>query len=169
MLTPKEKEIVNQYVDEYIDGLRMDVIVLERTRFISEESSSTIAVIDKDFLLDSSQEYEVFFRNPVEDYFFIPKTVDYYEVQTVLEFDRQNGFEITNLIDVGVLRSESVPLNDHRLTDDCLSKLIAHMCFDIRYQKWYPEVKTVIDAFFIDPTNQESSMLKNKIGRLLGL
>ena len=46
MLTPKEKEIVNQYVDEYIDGLRMDVIVLERTRFISEESSSTIEVID---------------------------------------------------------------------------------------------------------------------------
>ena len=76
MLTPKEKEIVNQYVNEYIDGLRMDVIVLERTRFISEESSSTIAVIDKDFLLDRSQEYEVFFRNPVEDYFFIPKNLD---------------------------------------------------------------------------------------------
>jgi hypothetical protein len=156
MLTPKEKEIVNQYVNEYIDGLRMDVIVLERTRFISEESSSRIVILDKDFLLDSSQEYEVFFRNPVENYLFIPKKVDYYESQMILAFDRQNGFEITDFIDVGVIRSESVPLIDQRLTDDCLSNLIGHMCFDPAYQKSFPEVKTMIDQFFFDTSDPES-------------
>jgi hypothetical protein len=168
MLTPIEEEIVNQSVNEYIDGLRMDVIVLESTRAISEESSSRIVVIDKDFLLDCSVRYEVFFRNPVENYLFIPKIVDYYESKMILAFDRQNGFEITDFIDLGVIRSESVPLIDQRLTDDCLSNLIGHMCFDPAYQKLFPEVKTMIDQFFFDTSNPESSMLKNRIRKFLG-
>jgi hypothetical protein len=74
----------------------------------------------------------------------------------ILAFDRQNGFEITDFIDVGVIRSESVPLIDQRLTDDCLSNLIGHMCFDPAYQKSFPEVKTMIDQFFFDTSDPES-------------
>jgi hypothetical protein len=42
MLRELKKEIVEQYVNEYIDGLRMDVIVLARNRVISAQSAPRI-------------------------------------------------------------------------------------------------------------------------------
>jgi len=68
-----EEEIVSKYVDEYIDGLRMDVIGLDGSRVITEQSDSRIVIVDKDFLIDKSKEYEVVLRNPVEDYFLFQK------------------------------------------------------------------------------------------------
>jgi hypothetical protein len=169
MLTNIEEEIVSKYVDEYIDGLRMDVDIFDGTRVITEQSDSKIVIVDKDFLIDKSREYEVLLRNPVEDYFFIPKEIDYYETKIVLEFDRKDGFKITDFIDAGVIDSYSVAIDDPSVTDNCLNNLLRYMCFDIHYQKLYPEVKIVIDEYFSNPDNQDSIMLKKRIGNFLGI
>ena len=169
MLTKIEEEIVSKYVDEYIDGLRMDVAIFDRTRVITEQSDSRIVIVDIDFLIDKSREYEVLLRNPVEDYFFIPKEIDYYETQIDLEFNRNNGFKITDFIDAGVVNSDSVSIDDPSVTDKCLSNLLRYMCFDIHYQKLYPEVKIAIDEYFSNPDNQDSIMLKKRIGNFLGI
>lgn len=169
MLNKIEEEIVSKYVDEYIDGLRMDVVVLDGTRVITEQSDSRIVIVDKDFLIDNSREYEVFLRNPVEEYFFIPKEIDYYETQIDLEFNRKDGFKITNFIDAGVIDSDSVSIADPSVTDNCLSNLVSHMCFDNRYQKLFPEVKIAIDEYFFNTDNSDSMMLKKRIGIFLGI
>ena len=169
MLTKIEEEIVSKYVDEYIDGLRMDVVIFDGTRVITEQSNSRIVIVDKDFLIDNSREHEVFLRNPIEDYFFIPKEIEYYETQIVLEFNRNDCFKITNLIDAGVVESDSVPIDDPSVTDNCLSNLVSHMCFDISYQKLCPEVKVAIDEYFSNLKNPDSMMLKKRIGIFLGI
>ena len=169
MLTKIEEQIVSKYVDEFIDGLRLDVVVFDGTRVITEQLSSKIIIVDQDFLIDNSREYEVFLRNPVEDYFFIPKEIDYYETKIVLEFDRKDSFKITNFIDVGVSDSYSVAIDDPSVTDNCLSNLLRYMCFDISYQKIYPEVKIAIDEYFSNTENQDSMLLKKRIGDFLGI
>jgi hypothetical protein len=100
-------------------------------------------------LIDKSKEYEVVLRNPVEDYFFIPKEIDYYETQIDLDFDRKDGFKIKNFFDAGVIDSDSVPIEDPRITDNCLRNLMSWMCFDPEYQKLEPEVKTAILLIFV--------------------
>ena len=169
MLTKLEEEIVSKYIKEYIDGLRMDVVIFDGTRVITEQSDSRIVIVDKDFLIDNNREYAVFFRNPTEDYFFIPKEIDYYETQIELEFNRNDGFKITNLIDAGVIDSDSVPIDDPSVTYNCLSNLVSHMCFDIRYQKLCPEVKVAIGEYFSNTDNPDSMMLKKRIGVFLGI
>jgi hypothetical protein len=168
MLTKIEEEIVSKYVDEYIDGLRMDVAIFDGTRVITEQSDSRIVIVDKDFLIDKSKEYEVLLRNPVEDYFFIPKEIDYYETQIDIEFNRNAGFKITDFIDAGVIDSYSVPISDPSVTDNCLSNLLRYMCFDIGYQKLCPEVKIAIDEYFSSHENQDS-IIKKRIGNFLGI
>ena len=169
MLTKSEEEIVSKYVDEYIDGLRMDVIGLDGSRVITEQSDSRIIIVDKGFFIDKSKEYEVVLRNPVEDYFFIPKEIDYYETQIDLDFDRKDGFKITNFIDVGVVNSDLVPIDDPRITDNCLSNLMNWMCFDLRYQKLEPEVKTVIDVFLYTAGSSDFENIKNRIAPFFGI
>jgi hypothetical protein len=169
MLTKLEEEIVSKYVDEYIDGLRMDVVPLDGNRVITEQLDSRIVIIDKDFLIDKSRKYEVVLRNPVEDYFFIPKEIDYYETQIDLEFDRKDGFKITNFLDAGVINSDSVPIDDPMITDNCLRNLVIHMCFDLGYQKMCPEVKTTIDEFFSTPGDSINEIFKRRIGPFLGV
>jgi len=81
MLTKLEEEIVSKYVDRFIDGLRMDVVNLDGSRIITMQSESRIEIVDKDFLIDKSKEYEVVLRHPVEDNSFIPNEIDYYETK----------------------------------------------------------------------------------------
>jgi hypothetical protein len=169
MLTKLEEEIVSKYVDEYIDGLRMDVVMLDGRRVITEQSDSRIVIVDKDFLIDKSREYEVVLRNPVEDYFFIPQEIDYYETQIDLVFDRKDGFKITNFIDAGVIDSYSVPIYDPSITDNCLRNLMNWMCFDLKYQELVPEVKTVIDLFFAKNSSPEYEAIKIRIGPFIGI
>jgi len=169
MLTKLEEEIVSKYVDEYIDGLRMDVVSLDGSRIITEQSDSRIVIIDKDFLIDKSREYEVLMRNPVEDYFFIPKEIDYYETQIDLDFDRKDGFEITSLSDAGVVDSYSVPIDDPMITDYCLGSLMRCMCFDPEYQKLEPEVIAAIDVFFATAGSSDFENLKKRISPFLGI
>lgn len=169
MLTKQEEEIVASYVDEYIDGLRMDVVILNSIRVITEQSNSRIVIVDKDFLIDKSREYDLVLCNPVEDYFFIPKEIDYYETQIDLEFDRKDGFKITNFVDSGVIDSDSVPIDDPRISDDCLSKLVSHMCFDSRYQQLYPEVQTMIDEFFANDSSPDLENIKRRIGPFIAV
>ena len=163
MLTEIEKEMASKYVDEYIDGLRMDVMNLCGSRIITEQPGSKIVVVDKDFLIDQSREYEVILRNPVEEYFFIPKEIDYYETQFDLEFDRKDGFKITNLADAGVIDSDAIPIDDLRISDDCLSNLVSRMCFDTRYQRMFPEVKTLIAEFLDSNIGSDLENIKNRI------
>ena len=108
-------------------------------------------------------------RNPVEDYFFIPKEIDYYETQIDLDFDRKDGFKITNFIDVGVVDSDLVPIDDPRITDNCLRNLMNWMCFDLRYQKLVPEVKTVIDVFLSTAGSSDFENIKNRITPFFGI
>jgi hypothetical protein len=162
MLTKLEEEIVSKYVDEYIDGLRMDVVVFDGCRVITEKSDSKIVIIDKCFLIDKSKEYEVVFRNPLEDYFFIPREIDYYETQIDLEFDRKDGFKITDFLDDGVIGFDSVPIDDQRVTDKCFRNLLSYMCFDS-----CPEVKAAIDEFFAINSSPDYEILKNRISTFL--
>jgi hypothetical protein len=164
MLTKLEEEIVSKYVDRFIDGLRMDVVLLDGSRVITEQSDSRIVIVDKDFLIDKSREYEVVLRNPVEDYFFIPQEIDYYETQIDLDFDRKDGFKITNFVDAGVVDSYSVPIYDPMITDNCLCNLINWMCFDLKYQELEPEVKTAIDLFFAQNSSPEYEAMKIRLG-----
>jgi len=163
MLTKLEEKIVSKYVDEYIDGLRMDVVGLDGARVITQQSDSRIVVVDKDFVIDRSKEYDVLFRNPVEDYFFIPREIDYYETQVVLDFDRKDGFQITDFVDAGVVDFESVPIEDPMITDNCLRNLMRWMCIDVDYQQLEAEVRTAIDEFFSTPGNPEYEKAKNRI------
>ena len=163
MLTKLEEKIVSKYVDEYIDSLRMDVVILDGNRVITEQSDSRIIIIDKDYLIDKSREYEVVLRNPVEDHFFIPKEIDFYETQIDLDFDRKDGFKITNFVDVGVIDSDTVPIEDPMITDHCLRNLINSMCFDLEYQKLEPDVKTTIDLFLSTPCSLDYELIKNRI------
>jgi hypothetical protein len=133
------------------------------SRTITELPGSKIVVIDKDFLIDESRDYEVVLRNPVEEYFFIPKEIDYYETQFDLEFDRKDGFKITNLADVGVIDSDAIPIDDQRISDDCLSNLASRMCFDARYQQMFPEVKTTIAEFLAENSSPDLENIKNRI------
>lgn len=169
MLTKLEEEIVSKYVDEYIDGLRMDVVMLDGSRVITEQSDSRIVIVDKDFLIDKSREYGVVLRNPVEGYFFIPQEIDYYETQIDLDFDRKDGFKITNFVDAGVVDSYSVPIYDPRITDNSLRNLMNWMCFDLKYQELEPEVKTVIDLFFAKNSSSEYEAIKIRIGPFIGI
>ena len=102
-------------------------------------------------------------RNPVEDYFFIPKEIDYYATQIDLDFDRTDGFKITNFVDVGVIESDSLTLDDPMITDNCLRNLMRWMCFDIEYQKLEPEVKTAIEVFLSNLESPELEKLKNRV------
>ena len=169
MLTKIEEQIVSKYVDEFIDGLRLDVVVFDGTRVITEQLSSKIVIVDQDFLIDNSREYEVFLRNPVEDYFFIPKEIDYYETQIDLDFDRKDGFKITNFVDAGVVDSDSIPIDDPRITDNCLRNLMNWMCFDLRYQKLEPEVKTAIDVFLSATGSSDFEIIKHRIAPFFGI
>ena len=147
----------------------MDVVGLDGSRVITEQSDSRIVIVDKDFLIDKSKEYEVVLRNPVEDYFFIPKEIDYYETQIELDFDRKDGFKITNFVDAGVVDYDSLPIDDPRITDNCLRNLMNWMCFDLRYQKLEPEVKTVIDVFLSTAGNSDFENIKNRITPFFGI
>lgn len=51
MLIRLEGEVISNNVDVYIDGLRMDVVLLDRTRIITEQSDLRIVIIYKDFLI----------------------------------------------------------------------------------------------------------------------
>ena len=110
MLSKLEEEVVSKYVDEYMDGLRMDVVFLEGTRTITEQLDSRVIIVDKDFLIDNSRDSEVVLRNPVEDYLFIPKEIDFYITKIELKIDRKEGFKIVDFLDVGVVESDTVPL-----------------------------------------------------------
>jgi len=167
MLTKLEEEIVSKYVDEYIDGLRMDVVSFDGSRVITEQSDSRIVIVDKDFLIDKSKEYEALLRNPVENYFFIPKEIDYYETQIDLVFDRTNGFKIIDFVDAGVVDFESVSIDDPRITDNCLRNLVNSMCFDLGYLE--SEFKTEIDVFLSASGSSDFKLLKVRIAPFFGI
>jgi len=169
MLSMLQEEVVSKYVDEYMDGLRMDVVILDSVRTIAEQSDSRVVIVDKDFLIDNSRDYEVVLRNPVEDYFFIPKEIDFYITQIELKIDRKEGFKVVDFLDVGVVESDSVPLHDPRITNYCLRNLVEKMCFDVDYQKSYPEVKKAIDMLFSSIVKSEFELLKSRIGPFMGM
>jgi hypothetical protein len=169
MLTKEEEQIVSKNANDYIDALRMDVYIFYRMRVITEQSDSRVTVVDKDFLIDTSKDYEVLLRHPLEDNFFIPKEIDLYVTQIDFDFDRKDGFHITNFVDAGVIDFESLQIDDPKVSDQCLGNIVRHMCFDLEYQKRSPEVKTLVDEFFFIYNDSNTDALKNRLRPFLGI
>jgi hypothetical protein len=169
MLTKAEEDLITSYIDDYIDGLRIEAKVIGGSRVITEESSSRVIVVDRDFLIDEYSEYEVLLRNPVEDYFFIPKAVVFYVTKFELTVDRTNGFEVLELADAEVVDVERVSIDDPRVTDSGLRRLVNHMCFDTRYQKMFPEVTVLIQEFLLSKDTADIEKLKIRIAPFLAI
>ena len=169
MLTKEEEDVITRCVDRYIDGLRTQDKVIAGSRIISEESNSRVIVVDRDFVIDEYSEYEVLLRNPVEDYFFIPKAIDFYVTKFELTVDRTNGFEVLELVDAEVVDVERVSIDDQRVTDSGLRRLVNHMCFDTRYQKMFPEVTVLIQEFLLTKDTAENEKLKIRIAPFLAI
>jgi hypothetical protein len=169
MLTKAEKEIISNFVDEQFAILGLDILIFDECRFITEQPDSKIVVVVKQYFIDKSRQYETFLRNPIENDYFIPKELDFYVIQFDLGFDRKNGFQITNLYDVGVVESEAVKINDAKITDDCLRNLVSWMCFDVNYQSQNPEVKTAINNIFLISGCPATESLKRRIGPFIGI
>jgi hypothetical protein len=169
MLTKAEEQIVSKYVKEYLDALRMDVHIFGRIRVITEQSDSRVVVVDKDFLIDTSKDYEVLLKHPLEEDFFIPREIDLYVTQIDLDFDRKEGFQITNFVDAGVIDFEAVSIDDPEVSDKCLGNLVRYMCFDLDYQKSSPEVKALVDEFFLSYSGPGADALKARLRPFLGI
>jgi len=169
MLTKEEEDVITRCVDRYIDGLRTQDKVIAGSRIISEESNSRVIVVDRDFLIDEYSEYEVLLRNPVEDYFFIPKAVDFYVTKFEFTVDRTNGFEVPEIPDAEVVDVERVSIDDPRVTDSGLRRLVKHMCFDTRYQKMFPVVTVVIQEFLLTKDTADIEKLKIRIAPFLAI
>ncbi len=163
MLTKQELESISKYVNDYIDSLRMDVVILDFERSIKENSNSTVTISDDIFVIDNSKQYPVLLRNPIEEYFFIPQRIDCIETESELHINRDVEFQIRDLIDAGVIRSAELEIDDPKISDECLINLVAHMCFDSNYQKKYSEVKALIDEFFSYKNTDHIEKLKNRI------
>jgi len=164
MLTKEEKDLLTDYLDEYIDDLRIEAKFIDGSRTITEESKSRVVVVDRNFIIDDYSEYEVLLRNPVEPDFFIPKTLHYYVTRFELHVDRANGFEVIDILDEGASDIEIISIDDPRISDDGLRNLLNHMCFDERYQKLFPEVTVAIKLFLSNKDNAEDEKLKARIG-----
>jgi hypothetical protein len=163
MPTNSELESISKYVNDYIDNLRMDVVILDFKRSIQETSNSTVKIIDTIFAIDNSKKYSVLLRNPVEEYFFIPQEIDYIETKIELLINRDAEFQIRNLIDASVTFSADLEIDDSKISDECLINLVARMCFDSHYQKQYPEVKALVDEFFSYKNSDHIEKFKERI------
>jgi len=56
-LNEVEMAEVFRYIDDFIDGLRMEVVIFDHSREIVSVTESGVTVIDKDLVLDESKEY----------------------------------------------------------------------------------------------------------------
>jgi hypothetical protein len=63
MLTKEEKDLLIDYLDEYIDDLRIEAKFIDGSRTITEESKSRVVVVDRNFIIDDYSEYEVLWRS----------------------------------------------------------------------------------------------------------
>jgi len=169
VLTEYEKNLVCNYIDEYIDCLRMEVFILNRNRTINEAMDSIIDVVDGSFLIDKSADYDVLIKNPIEGDFFIPRHIDFYVTEINFGFSRANGFEITDFIDAGVVDQKSVAIDDEDVPDDVIRKLVSHMCFDIPYQAKHPEVRVAIADFFSLKHDVQIERIKSRLQPFLGI
>ena len=143
-LTPLEQVEVFKYVDAFIDSLRMEVMIFQHVRELVHVTESSVTVIDKNLILDETQDYEIFLRNPIATECFIPYTLDLYETRVELDIDRREGFRITALHDVGVTGTESISLDDPRVSEACLVALVTRMGFDAYSQTQYPALVAAI-------------------------
>jgi hypothetical protein len=169
MLTKAEEQIVSKYVNDYLDALRMEVHIFGRIREITEQSDSRVVVVDKDFLIDTSKDYDALLRHPLEEDFFIPREIDLYVTKIDLDFDRKDGFQITNFVDAGVIDFEAVSIDNSKVSDKCLGNLVGYMCFDLDYQKSSPEVKALVDEFFLSYSGTGADALKARLRPFLGI
>jgi hypothetical protein len=144
-LNEVEMAEVFRYIDDFIDGLRMEVVIFDHSREIVSVTESRVTVSDKDLVLDESKDYEAFLLHPSCKNRFIPCALDLYETQIVLEIDRRGGFRVVDLKDVGVTGYESITLDDPRVSDACLVQLIKRMGFDSDSQRYSPELVASIN------------------------
>jgi len=147
MIADKTKEIINKIVDDYIDEMRFDVIYLGSSREINEASPGKFIVQDTDLIIDRSRSYDEILRHPVED-FFIPEKVDLYVVEFIVELELPELVSFSNFDASGIIHQEEIPIEDFRISDGQLESLLNYTCFDINYQKIYPEVKPYLEEIY---------------------
>lgn len=138
---------INKYVDEYIDELRFELIYLGHSRDIKELSPGKYVIRDSDLIIDKNQNYDEILRHPIED-FFIPTKVELFETEFILELKSPEFVEFVDFDVPGVIGGEEISLDDLRISDDEIHSLISQTCFDDRYQKLFPEVRTFLEDFY---------------------
>lgn len=162
MLSKQTREMINKYVDENIDDMRFDFYFLDRHRDIKEIENGKFIVQDKDVFIDWSANYKEILRHPIED-FFIPENVNLFVVEFQLDLISPDLIELENFEVNGVIHEEDIAIEDQRFTDDVLLNLLRYTCFDLDYQKRYPDVKTYIDDIY---TQKHSENVKQFLERV---
>ena len=138
---------INKHVNEYIDELRFEFICLRHNRDIKELSPGKYVIRDSDLIIDKNQNYNEILRHPIED-FFIPEKVELFETEFILELESPEFVKFVDFDVSGVVGEEEMLLDDSRISDDEIESLISQTCFDERYQKSFPEVRTFLEDFY---------------------
>ncbi len=167
MISEETKKIINKYVDDFIDAIRLEVICIDSIREIKEVSAGKFIIQDTDVVIDTSRKYDEIFHHPIED-FFIPETVDLYVVEFTVELELPELIKLTNF-DSGIIHQEEIPIEDLRISDDQLRSLLNYTCFDVNYQKICPEVRPYLENIYKEKHPKNIQKFLERVRPLLGI
>ena len=168
MISEETKKLINKHVDDFIDEMRLEVIYIDSIRDIKEVSSGKFIIQDTDLVIDTSRSYDEIFHHPIEDY-FIPETVDLYVVEFTVELELPELINLTNFDVSGVIHQEEIPIEDLRISDDQLRSLLSSTCFDLNYQKIYPEVNSYLEDVYKEKHPENVQKFLERARPLLGI
>jgi hypothetical protein len=168
MITQETKKLINKHVDDFIDEMRLEVIYIDSIRDIKEVSSGKFIIQDTDLVIDTSRSYDEILHHPIEDY-FIPETVDLYVVEFTVELELPELTNLTNFDVSGVIHQEEIPIEDLRISDDQLRALLNYTCFDVSYQKMYPEVRPYLEDIYKKNHPENIQKFLERVKPLLGI
>jgi hypothetical protein len=168
MISEEIKKIINAHVDAFIDEMRLEVIYIDSVREIKEVSSGKFIIQDTDVVIDTSRSYDEILHHPIEDY-FIPETVDLYVVEFTVELELPELINLTNFDVSGVIHQDEIPIEDLRISDDQLRVLLNYTCFDISYQKMYPEVRPYLEDIYKKNHPENIQKFLGRVKPLLGI
>lgn len=162
MISSETLNVINKYIDEYIDETRLDFIYLGHNRDISEISPGKFKITDSDVIIDKNRNYDEFLRHPVED-FFVPKTAEVFIVEYLLDLQLPELINLSDFEVLGISYEEEIPITDNRISDDSLKLLLNYTCFTPHYQKIYPELKPYLIDLYQQKHSPETQKFLDKI------
>lgn len=168
MITEETKKIINKYVDEYIDEMRFEVIYLASSREIKEAAPGKFIVQDTDVIIDTNGSYDEILRHPIEDY-FIPEKVEQCVTEFIVELELPGLVNLTNFDVSGVIHQEEIPIEDLRISDAQLESLLNYTCFDMSYQKMYPEVRPYLEDVYKNNHPENVQKFLERVRPFLGI